>query len=393
MDMRRQSGMSLIELMIALTIGLVLMAGLTAVFVNSSKSQRVGQDQAQQNDNARYAMDTLASDLHMAGYFGDYEPLDGTGSLPDPCSTTPAIADMGFPVQGYTAVQTSNGIPTVYPTVPSTCSTWLPQTNLWPGSDVLVIRHVDGTPLAVGATAVSNQLYLQTDPTTVLPQFQIGNGSAMTNATKADGTTATLQVYNSATSSNVAGPVNQYYVNIYFVAPCSVPAGGGSVCTGSSDDNGHPIPTLKLLQLSLKSDGTAMTFNITTVAEGIEAMKLEYGVDDFPTTVSATGYIGDGQSDCFEPNSLTSQPAATDFPSTVAMKIFLISRSTTTVTGFKDTKLYQMSSPSSFGTCALTTAATGNNLYYGPYNDAYMRHGYESEVRLINVSGRREVPP
>ena len=28
-------------------------------------------------------------------------------------------------------------------------------------------------------------------------------------------------------------PIRRYHVHIYFIAPCSVPAGGGSVCTGS----------------------------------------------------------------------------------------------------------------------------------------------------------------
>ena len=37
-----------------------------------------------------------------------------------------------------------------------------------------------------------------------------------------------------------------------------------------------------------------------------------------------------------------------------------------------------------------TNAGTG--LTYGPYNDLYKRHAYFSEVRLVNLSSRRENP-
>ena len=37
-----------------------------------------------------------------------------------------------------------------------------------------------------------------------------------------------------------------------------------------------------------------------------------------------------------------------------------------------------------------TVAGTG--LTYGPYNDAYKRHSFFSEVRVVNLSSRRENP-
>ena len=45
---RRQQGLSLIELMIAITLGLLVLAGLTTVFVTASESQRELQRSAQQ---------------------------------------------------------------------------------------------------------------------------------------------------------------------------------------------------------------------------------------------------------------------------------------------------------------------------------------------------------
>ncbi|HEY1991386.1 MAG TPA: hypothetical protein VGH71_02920, partial [Gammaproteobacteria bacterium] len=248
--------MSLIELMIALTIGLVLLAGLTVVFVNSSKAQRVGQAAAQQNDNARYAIDTLTTDLHHAGYYGEYAGYAQGTTGPDPCSTAPTLTDLEFPLQVYIAVMANGPTPVVpsnqYPDLTATsCGTaLLPQANLVPGSDILVLRRVDTTPLAIGATAVSGQVYLQSSP--LGAEFQTGAGAAITSTSEADGITAPdLTAYSSTAAAIIAAPIYQYYVDIYFVAPCSVPAGGGTVCTGATDDNGSPIPTLKMLQLSL----------------------------------------------------------------------------------------------------------------------------------------------
>jgi len=94
--------MSLVELMIALTIGLVILAAMTSVFVNSSHSQMASQNSAQQIENGRYAIDQLTQDLHLAGYYGQYSTYaDGT-TLPDPCVTGNAatlLAGLGYPVE------------------------------------------------------------------------------------------------------------------------------------------------------------------------------------------------------------------------------------------------------------------------------------------------------
>jgi len=389
---RRQSGLSLIELMIALTIGLVLLGGLTYLFVNSSNSQRVGQQVAQQNGNAQYAMDVLTQDLHLAGYYGQYGAYASGTTLPDPCLTDSAdlYNAINFPVQGFTDQETPSApgiVPAGYPSLTgTTCGTLLPNNNLMPGSDILVIRHVDTNPLNVGDNSVSGQVYLQTDP--LGAAMQTGDGSAITSTGTATGGTATI-TYRSSSGALIAGPINQYYVDIYFVAPCSVPADGSNICTGATDDQGHPIPTLKLLQLGLDGSGN-LAFNTITIAEGIQAMKLEYGIDTTPaSTNSITGHVGDGVPDCYIPNSATASLTASNFTNAVAVKVFLISRNTTTTKNFTDNKYYPVATS---GTAAACGGTLGTGLVYGSYGDGYMRHAYESLVRLTNLAGRREIP-
>jgi type IV pilus assembly protein PilW len=368
-------GFTLIELMIGITIGLFMLIGLTSIFVNSSDSQHEMQRAAEQIENGRYAMEKITQDLHLAGYYGRYTAYaDGT-SLPDPCVTNNATAQvsaLGFPVQGIVAVQTSSGIPTAIPDLTATsCGTFLPPANLQPGSDILVIRRAETTPLAVGATALTNEIYLQANQ--VSAEIQFGNGAAITSAKKADGTAADIFLKDGVTSAEI----RKYRVHIYFVAPCSVPA--GATC-GPNDDQGRPIPTLKRLELTVDAaNNLTLTFNVVPLAEGIEALKIEYGIDNAPNVVNgSTQRVGDGAPDLYIPNSVTLQPGTADWPSVVSVKVFVVGRQSEPTAGYTDTKTYSV--------------ATAAAISYGPYNDQYKRHGYSSNIRLTNLGARRETP-
>jgi len=62
-----ERGLSLVELMIAMTIGLILLAGVYQVFISSSLSYKYQEDISRLQENARMAMDQLAQDVRQAG--------------------------------------------------------------------------------------------------------------------------------------------------------------------------------------------------------------------------------------------------------------------------------------------------------------------------------------
>ncbi|WP_027707094.1 PilW family protein [Zooshikella ganghwensis] len=64
----KQKGLSLIELMIALVLGLLLVAGVIQIFLGTSQTYRLTGDIARVQENARFALDILARDIRMAGY-------------------------------------------------------------------------------------------------------------------------------------------------------------------------------------------------------------------------------------------------------------------------------------------------------------------------------------
>ncbi len=67
---RKQNGLSLIELMIALGLSMVLTLGVIQIFMSSKQTSRVQNSLARLQENARFALDLLAHDVRMAGQLG-----------------------------------------------------------------------------------------------------------------------------------------------------------------------------------------------------------------------------------------------------------------------------------------------------------------------------------
>lgn len=66
----RQKGITLVELMIALVLGLIIVAGVIQIYVSNKQAYRVTDAQSQLQDSARFALDTLTRDIRSAGFTG-----------------------------------------------------------------------------------------------------------------------------------------------------------------------------------------------------------------------------------------------------------------------------------------------------------------------------------
>jgi type IV pilus assembly protein PilW len=66
----RQAGLSLIELMVALTIGSLLIAGTVFVYIQSRNSYGVNETVARLQETARYALSVIEPDVRMSNYWG-----------------------------------------------------------------------------------------------------------------------------------------------------------------------------------------------------------------------------------------------------------------------------------------------------------------------------------
>ncbi len=68
MDKRRQSGLSLIELMIGMVLGLIVIAAVINVYSGSSRSSKFTTGLQTMQENGRYGMSVLQRGFRLAGY-------------------------------------------------------------------------------------------------------------------------------------------------------------------------------------------------------------------------------------------------------------------------------------------------------------------------------------
>lgn len=336
-----ESGFSLVELMVAMTIGLVILAGLTTIFVNNSRTRDEIERANEQIDNGSYAMKVVSGDLENAGYFGEFDPtvLTPTTALPNVCDTAVTNLKTALPV----SIQGSDdgaGLPACI-------------SDAKAATDVLVIRRVS-TCVAGSANCdpiVAGEPYFQAS----LCGDSAELGSSNPNSYYALDTVTTNLTLHQRDCTTLA-ELRRYETHIYYIA--------------NNDNPGDGIPTLKLAELS----GGA--FITSSIAQGIENMQLEYGLDT----------DNDGAPDVYttDPNSYGGCSATTNptcvgnWQNAVAVKVHLLARSITKSSIKPDSKSY---------TLGLDFTGAANVL--GPFNDQYKRHVFESSVKLYNPAGRR----
>ncbi|WGZ93032.1 MAG: PilW family protein [Candidatus Thiothrix putei] len=115
MKNNRQRGLSLIELMIAMLVSLVLVAGISTVYMSSKRNYQARDQLSLMDESARVALTTLTKHLEHAGYAtANKLPMDSVGGYfyvsgaTDPkvgCSTTLSNAIKGSATQeGFSTV-------------------------------------------------------------------------------------------------------------------------------------------------------------------------------------------------------------------------------------------------------------------------------------------------
>ena len=341
-----QHGFTLLELLIAMTIGLLLTFGLIRVFASSSEAYQALSQASQQIENGRYAIQVIGDDLRHAGYYGEYGFAPAAGTvLPEPCELN-TLADIraaiNFHVQGYNNVAAGT----------SPISTCLASANIQANTDILVVRRAHTSVTAIGLLpANANEIYLQaTADSTNSANPVVNFGSAAPGAfslTKKDAVTP--------------AEIRKYHVHIYFISPCSVPA-AGTTCTAAAD-GGRPIPTLKRLTLTVEGAGNRVWRN-EVLAEGIENLQIEYGID------TNNDGLPDG-------NFVAVPGAVEDWSNVMTAQLFVLARTPEMTVGGADTKTYVLNSTGAPG------VSPGGN---------FRRHLFTSQVRIVTPAGRREVP-
>ena len=144
---RRQRGLSLVEIMVALTIGVVLLTGVIQIYASTKSTYRLQDNLARMQENGRFALSFLARDVRMAGYHGcsNFGPVTNTLNNASSLQYDFSVGLIGYNDVGASppAVLSAAGI------VPA------------PGTDVVVIRRNSDEPIRVVKNNSSAQLFAE----------------------------------------------------------------------------------------------------------------------------------------------------------------------------------------------------------------------------------------
>lgn len=260
---RRSSGFSLVELMVAMVMSLILMAGVVQIFSGTKASYTMQEGTSRLQENARFALSRLSHDIGAAGYLG--------------------CLDSATPFRPFTNTLTDKTAASGYDFATPLFGTEGTGAN---GSDTISVSRAGSTP-AIRLTAGMDEPIsdLELDPTTgayqSLEQFDIlvvGDcGTASVFMITNDPTTSggiiehasgvTASTGPNAGQSNASNDLN----NIYGTDTASV---AGAYLVGTA--------TYRLCP-STSGTGTSLFVNTCTAAnelvEGIQDMQFVYGID------------------------------------------------------------------------------------------------------------------
>ena len=266
---RTQRGFSLVEMMIAMVIGLILIAGVIQIFVSSKQSYRVQDSMGRLQENARFAMDFLSREVRMAGFTGCFKNSPTT--IENILNTPSAFSwDINNMLSGNEA---------------TSATTWSPALDasltglVKGGTDVINVRHMSSQGInLVPSYSDSAQLFISPSGNI----FADGDILMVTDCTQG----SVFQVTNLQPSG---GKVNVVHSSAGGVSPGNTGPhlansyGPGSevaklentvfyIATGTS---GEPA----LFERTLGNSAGTASASSQELVEGVEDMQILYGED------------------------------------------------------------------------------------------------------------------
>ena len=322
-----QGGLSLVELMVAMLLGVVLSLGAVNLFLQSRMSFLQDEQSARMLEGGRYAQRYLSRELSMAGFYGgilrgdDISSNLASGS--DNCYDW--LADTTHSVEHRNNVVDSAGVESgTGDTLPSAC---LSSTDtIVPGTDVLVIRRVgdrahflrDETATVTGSSTFdSDTAYLRLEDYNVSTTLETGN--------------------NVGTGGSKPLAVWEYRPQLLFVRDWSVTDGDG-------------VPALCRKEMS--SAGMGPT---NCLVEGVENLQVEFGIDT---------------DDDYIPDRYLASPTDAQLSFAMGARIYILMRSTDELAGYTNDKAYTLGSQ--------TVSAQNDGLYRRVYQTSILLRNSEA---------------
>ena len=313
-----QRGFSLIELMVALLLGLLLMSGIIAVYLESKRGWAQDEAIARVQENGRYALRLLSREIAMAGFLGGVTELDAVSSpAVSDCQTWLLKLDQKIdgPDENSTHKNSFQSYNAADDSAPAAFGSCFGAADVVAGTDILAIRRASDTPLILAGewhndfTSLTSSAYYLHNDDSGLGDSEIVLGSALDTS--------------ELTAADSTADVWAYYGRIYYIGI----------------ENGVPSLCVRSVQ------NTAQT----CLVSGIESLQIELGVDT----------DGDAIPDEFVSDRVADAPGAVDPDTVLSIRLHLLVRSLEPVRSSPtDSRTW------SLGDQTLTTNASAADQFY-----------------------------
>jgi len=359
-----QRGLTLVELMVAMAISLIVLAGVITIFVNSKRAYALQEQYATMQENARFAFNFMARDLRGAGFVGCNPKAIKNHMDPTGTGYSDTLFDFSSAVNGWEAQGTGPGT-TV--DLASASTGWAdPTGNALPtslsgqvsaGSDVLVVKSTQSVP-GVNPTGKTppNAATIALNQSSGIPQ---GTVVMMSDCAGADVFQDVSNVSQSLARGSAGGfdpgnltPSGSPLTHQYDTSAEIIRGTAQAYFIGTAAD-GQPA--------LIRMDYSAGTPVKQELVEGVENMQVLYGED----------LVADGN---YLPNRYVPANKITDPKNVVAVRIGLLVRTPRDLAGrATDTNKY-----------LLDAVDTADGVQVKPAPDQRMRKEYTFTIELRN---------
>lgn len=248
----RQRGFSLVELMVAITIGSIIILAISVLFSQITKGYRTTDNSSRAMENGNFALRALGEDLRMVGFIG--------------MSSDPSIV---FPAKAYD-IDKNCSADSNWPFLPKpgiekvddvTTLTCIDADAIVSGSPAIIVRHATGMETRPADLVENNGFFVQTGGGGGL----VFQGNDYAGEIKGAGRQS-LVCGDSLCATAAEAPIFAYDVSVYYIRRCSRESGG--VCP--PNDEG---PTLVRVQLD---NSAKPSFVETPIASGVERFRVVF---------------------------------------------------------------------------------------------------------------------
>jgi type IV pilus assembly protein PilW len=331
-----ESGLSLIELLVALAIGAFLIFGATQVYVDSRNAYGVNETVARMQETARYALSAIEPDVRMANYWG---LVKGASIITQQASQQSATAvpnwsgvtacginfatDLNATIQAddnsYLTNWTGPGTATM---VPSSCDT---------------ITQADGSAWSTSPVSTADTLTVRRASVVASPPT---DGWLQICSTRIAGqvTANGLTTFGVPCPAAPTGQVNNLIVNAYYIDQNSSQADG--------------LPSLRRKSLIHPAGGQSR-FADQEVIPGVEDMQVQFGIDNTGIDAVATRYV----------NPADLEAVLQAGGQVVSVRVWLLIRSDTPEAGFTDNRVYEYGDRTGVAVGDLTDPGAAGHAY------------------------------